>query len=512
MASSLVRIALSTATVSSFRIPVSHFCLVVKWLTSLFAECTYDKPSNRRRNPAPQYIEALEGRLQRAETLLRQYLPNVNLEDPNLDPSVQQEFRKREQARAAKMHSGQMTDVGVNDPQLMSMIDSIGQLDLDDKGGWDFHGISSGTVFLKRMKEHFRVLLGPATKLSFLPRAERGVGLMSLDSPSPGVNSPLSTVSSYQELPPKDLAKSLCYYSLSCATCLVRVVHVPTFYEKFEAVYDKPAESRTLEEIRFTGLIYSVLALGCMYNNLDQDTGMKLAYKAATEEGYTPRPPRSLATADSLFRFKYYKTARAILQDMTECRDLTSLQALLFMTLFLQATSNLNACYAFVGIALRSSVRMGLHRHLQHQKINTIEQETRSRVFYVIRQMDIYVSTLLGFPVLLNLEDVDQRYPTEVNDEFLTPSGILAPPPGMPSFFQAFNAHTRLMEILVKIMKYVYPLKGLGQSVTRGDKSTSTYMISYGFIKEIENDLRQWYERLPEAWRPSADGDVEVVR
>lgn len=208
---------------------------------------------------------------------------------------------------------------------------------------------------------------------------------------------------------------------------------------------------------------------------------------------------------------KYYRVARSLLQDITECRDLTSLQALLFIILFLQATANLSACYAFVGIALRSALRIGLHRHLQHEQLGVVEQETRTRVFYVIRQMDIYVSTLLGFPLLLNSEDIDQPFPTEIDDQFISNAGVMRPPPGTPSFFEAFNAHTRLMEILAKITKYVYPMKGMGQSV-KGDKTKSTYLISYSRIKEIESDLHAWYERLPEAWRPSADGPVEVVR
>lgn len=211
---------------------------------------------------------------------------------------------------------------------------------------------------------------------------------------------------------------------------------------------------------------------------------------------------------------KYYKASRALLQDITECRDLTSLQALLFIIMFLQATSNLSACYAFVGMALRSALRIGLHRHLQHEQIDTVEDETRRRVFYVIRQMDIYVSTLLGFPLMLNSDDIDQPYPTEVDDEYITPDMVLQPPPGSSSFYVAFNAHTRLMEILAKITRFVYPMKGSNQSAKsmKSNKSTSSYSISYSRIKEIEADLHSWYERLPERWRPSPDGPIEVVR
>ncbi|KAJ4260678.1 Gypsy retrotransposon integrase-like protein 1 [Fusarium torreyae] len=450
----------------------------------------------KRRNPAPQYIEALESRLQRAESLLHKFMPDVDLADPNLDPAIQQEFRNRENARsqAPKMRQPPPpSQPDPNDAHLTSMIDSVGQLDLDEKGSWDFHGISSGAVFLKRMKEHFRGMLGPASKAPFLPRAERPVGL---DSPSlSSVGTPFSAVASYPELPPKDVTRKLCYYSLSCATCLVRIVHVPTFYEQMDKIYERPLDNLTKEETQYLGLLFSVMALGCMYNNLDDNDPGSMAYQDATEEG-----------------LKYYNAARSVIHDMTDCRDLISLQALLFIILFLQATSNLSSCYSFVGIALRSSLRIGLHRHLQHEKIDPIEQEVRKRVFYVVRQMDIYVSTLLGFPLLLNVDDIDQPFPLEVDDEFITHAGILRPPPGSPSFFQAFNAHSELMEILSKVTKYVYPTKGLGQGLTKDNKPASTYLISYGRIKEIEAELHSWFERLPQHWRPSGEGPIETVR
>ncbi|KAM0275901.1 hypothetical protein ACHAQH_007288 [Verticillium albo-atrum] len=459
-------------------------------------DCTYDKPSNRRRNPAPQYIEALESRLQRAEALLHKFMPDADLSDPNLDPTVQQEFRSRELARSqAKMRQDQMGPGDREDAQLLSMIESIGQLDMDDRGGWDFHGVSSGAVFLRRMKENFQGLMGPVTKAPFLPRKERPYGLTNLDSPASGGSSPQdSTLSHGSELPPKEFARKLCYYSLSCGTCLIRIVHAPTFWEMFDNIYDKPHESYTHEEQRYLGLLYAAMALGCMYNNLD-DTSAPVSYEEALNQGV-----------------KYYDQARRLLQDITECRDLTSLQALLFMILFLQATSNLSGCYAFVGIALRSAVRMGLHRHLQHAQIGVIEQEVRRRVFFVVRQMDIYVSAMLGFPLLHNPEDMDQPYPTEVDDEYITNDGIIQPPPGTISFFEAFNAHTKLMEILAKIIKHVYPLKGLGQSVMKGDKLGTTYHISYASIKKIEGELQDWYAELPPQWRPSSDGPIEVIR
>lgn len=200
------------------------------------------------------------------------------------------------------------------------------------------------------------------------------------------------------------------------------------------------------------------------------------------------------------------------MQDITECRDLTSLQALVYLILFLQATSNLASCYSFIGIALRAALRMGLHRHLPHAKLTPIEHESRRRVFYVIRQMDTYISALLGFPILLRDEDIDQPMPTEVDDEYITKDRIITPPAGTPSFFQACNAYSRLMDIMAKVIKYIYPLKGIEECVTSGEGPSTTYMISYAKIKEIECDLKKWNEQLPSQWRPSPDGPIEVIR
>lgn len=215
-------------------------------------------------------------------------MPDVDLADPNLDPTVQLEFHNREQARSRTIPiraATQPPEPDPNDTHLTSMIDSIGQLDLDDKGGWEFYGTSSGAVFLRRMKENFRGMLGPATKAPFLPQPERPAGFGSLHAPSSTGNSSFSSLPGYPELPPKEVARKLCYYSLSCATCLVRIIHVPWFYEKFDAIYEKPPENLSQEETKFLSLFYAVLALGCMYNNLDESASENVAYRFAVEEG-----------------------------------------------------------------------------------------------------------------------------------------------------------------------------------------------------------------------------------
>lgn len=253
-------------------------------------ECTYDKPSNRRRNPGPQYVDALEQRLHRAEALLRKFIPDVDLADPNLDRSVQLEFATRAGAQGARMKTGETGGAGKSqDDQLLSMIEGMGHLELAD-GESDFHGTSSGTVFMRRLKAHMG--LHNDAKMPFPPR-KPPKQRFAFDSPQSSASSPFDpgegTGPAIYDLPPKEVSRSLCYFSLNCATCLLRIVHLPTFYESFERLYDKKStESLGLEDHRDLALLYSTLALGSVFFPTDDenDPANRVHYKGATEKGY----------------------------------------------------------------------------------------------------------------------------------------------------------------------------------------------------------------------------------
>lgn len=241
----------------------------------LLADCTYDQPSNRRRNPAPQYIEALENRLQRAESLLRTLLPNLDLNDPNFDAMIQQHQRQTPTFKDAPStpatttsstsHSTPHNEPSQQDSQLRSMIESTGKLELDERGYWDFHGGSSGIVFMSRMREQFGNLLGPGP---VLPKPSRPDVPSMFGSPRSSAESPFDAgLPNTMDLPKREAAKLLSEDSLQCACCLLRFVHQPTYYEMLDRIYDMPPENYGDEENRFLPLLYMTLALGCMFQS-----------------------------------------------------------------------------------------------------------------------------------------------------------------------------------------------------------------------------------------------------
>jgi hypothetical protein len=177
------------------------------------------------------------------------------------------------------------------------------------------------------------------------------------------------------------------------------------------------------------------------------------------------------------------------------------------MIQFLQSSAKLSTCYAYIGVALRSALRMGLHRSF-NMNFTAIESETRKRLFWVIRRMDTYVGAMLGLPRFLEDEDIDQEYPVEVDDEFITETEILPMPEGSISVMAAFNAHNRIVEVLSKICKYVYPIKG----TQSGGKNSVTYSVSYSKIRELEQDLARWLDELPVALKPGGDAPHIIIR
>ncbi|KAF1941629.1 transcriptional activator Mut3p [Clathrospora elynae] len=461
-------------------------------------ECTYDQPSNRRRNATPQYIEALESQLKRAKALLHVVLPTVDLNDPSIDAHLQSGLLSQlplaaprptvmpMDIRAPQQH-GNPPPEEMPDSHLEAMVKATGQLDLDEEGNWDYQGHSSGLSFMRGLRQFDDMFQIPLDRSPSLRHR-----IMSQDPPSP--SSALSVAGSSTALPPgvdlpsKEDARVLCDSAIIEYSAMLRVVHLPTFYKQLDRIYEISPEDYGSADTSFLPLLYAVFALGKLFS--EHDEGFDVAgYDALTDEG-----------------LKYFEASRALL-DITDCRDLTSLQAIIFMIQFLQSSAKLSTCYAYIGVALRSAMRMGLHRSF-NVTFTPIEAETRKRAFWVIRRMDTYVGAMLGLPRFLEDEDIDQDWPVEVDDEYITETEILPMPEGSIPVMTAFNAHTRLVQVLNKICKYVYPIKG----TQSGGKNSVTYTVGYSKIRELEQDLAQWLHELPIALKPGGEAPPIIKR
>ncbi|KIY00194.1 uncharacterized protein Z520_03879 [Fonsecaea multimorphosa CBS 102226] len=477
-------------------------------------ECTYDQPSNRRRNPAPQYIEALEQRLQKAESILRSVLPGLDLDDPKFDARTVEQLIEASRANTpatatttANTNANASANVNINgnssgnaaarpptdppkpedDAQLQSMVDRTGSLDLDDHGNWDFHGHSSGYVFMRK----FRAQFGEKFLAEYRHPSKNRTIAQVLESPKSANSSPIEfSLSHHIDLPPREVAVELCHNTLDDCCALMRPIHRPTFFKRLHAVYDTDPEQYNNRHVQFLPQLYVVMAVGCLFSKTENENTMLdlKGYKEAIEQGY-----------------QYFSTAKQLL-DITDCRDLVTIQAIVFMILFLQSSAKLPTCYAYIGIALRACCRLGLHRNLPIN-FNPIELEERKRIFWLVRKLDCYVGAVLGLPQMLSDDDIDQEFPAEVDDEYITEQGILPMPAGTFPLLRATNAHTRLTMLLRKVVRYIYPLKTPGNSTAE-----PVYSISHKKIRELERDLQNWMDQLPSELRPSDNAGRELSR
>ncbi|EWC44030.1 hypothetical protein DRE_01382 [Drechslerella stenobrocha 248] len=452
-------------------------------------ECTYDQPSNRRRNPTPQYIEALEGRLQRLDTFFKLVLPDADLDHPSFEaeklPQLQQALKGaiNQDGSPARLQasSGAADD---QEGQLETMVEATGRLDIDESGRFDFHGHSSGFAYLNKLKEQLGDLLGTdngraaAHKLRpFRPIPQQF---------SSNVTSPNSSyLSDALPLPPREVAKELSDSCLTEALLIFRFIHRPSFDNLVDRLYGIDFEDYKNEEHLFLPVFYLVLAIGCVFTRRADQFGI----------------------LDPLDEGGKYFTAGRRLTDITDCRDVTSLQCVLLMIIFLQSSAKLATCYSYVGIAVGASFRLGLHRKLPFA--DPVQAEVRKRIFCTVQKMDISVSALIGLPRMIHDEDIDPEWPTEVEDEHITKDGISPGALGQPNGISASNAHTKLLLILGKVVKKIYPVKGLQTSTY--SKRTG-YMISYAVVREIEQDLTNWQEGLPAYLRKGEDVPNQFLR
>lgn len=256
-------------------------------MTITHVECTYDQPSNRRRNPAPQYIEALEARLHKVEALLRIVAPDIDMDDPKFDVLMPQQIlasRKTKKNPSAVEPSEPNVPVNTesgDESLLESMMENTGALDLDDQGHWDYHGQSSGLIFMRRFREQFKDL-AIADPKSF---AKTKPLTQVLESPMSLSDSPKEALVHFQDLPPKEIAKELCKNALEQACSLMRFAHQPTFYAMLDRIYDKPPELYGNEENKFLPLLYVVLAVGCLFENAENSRLDISGYQGAIEQG-----------------------------------------------------------------------------------------------------------------------------------------------------------------------------------------------------------------------------------
>lgn len=284
-------------------------------------------------------------------------------------------------------------------------------------------------------------------------------------------------------LPPKPIALQFVKNTWEHCCVLLRFYHRPTFIKQMDSLYETDPHFYTQKQMRFLPLCYSTMAVGALFSksiihdesNRDHSDEILSNNRFLQDEGY-----------------KYFIAARKLL-DITNARDLNSMQTILMMFIFLQCSARLSTCYTYIGLAMRSVLREGFHRSSPpNHNYTPLEIEMRKRLFYTIYKLDIYVNAMLGLPGSLSTNDFDQELPIDIPDECLTSEGIDYDANNYSlSSTGIANQHTKLLMILGDIVKQLYPIK------------KTSNMISHETVTNLELRLKEWLQNLPEELIPN---------
>jgi hypothetical protein len=179
------------------------------------------------------------------------------------------------------------------------------------------------------------------------------------------------------------------------------------------------------------------------------------------------------------------------LADVMNCSDEKTLQALMCMIIYLQASGMVPTCYSYICLAMAACTRMGLHRYDSQAKFNAGDRESRKRIFWALRTMEAYITTVLDLPRTLSDGDMDQDFPGELEEHVAREAEIPGRICSSVNSVAFANAHTKLLMIMGKFKSFI-----LG-SCKLDSREGGTYLVDYARILEAEKELESWYSELP---------------
>ncbi|KIW08783.1 uncharacterized protein PV09_00718 [Verruconis gallopava] len=463
------------------------------------SECTYDE-SRPKKQLDTKYIVSLERTVERFKDILG--IPS----DVEVTPEVLDEYDisrlgqlSRQNSSLHSVHHVATQTSPPGTPQgespvactlLESMVEATGRLNIDEDGNYDYSGSNSGLLLVERIRQRCDQLLnrryGSGPNAAQERRSPAGTSSRLLHRPS-------SRPRSLTALPSWDIAVLYTNAVFSEAFSLFNFIHRPSFESRLQLYYSarNAGLEPTLEDTRFEALLNAMFALGELFNAAGDSSQAGSAAREARSEQFFAAAQQSL--------------------DLTDCRDTLSLQALLCSIIYLQGSGQIPSCYTYLSLAMTAAVRMGMHRADSLSKFDPLEREVRKRIFWTIRAMDSYITTVLDLPRTLRDDDTDQAYPVELDDDAITPQNIGQPTASSISLMSSVNAHTKLSLVLVKA-------KNITSGGNDGEhKLNNRYQVDYAKIVEAEKDLIEWtshlpsYNKLPEPVPKDIEREVEPL-
>ncbi|KAL4781495.1 fungal-specific transcription factor domain-containing protein [Aspergillus varians] len=270
----------------------------------------------------------------------------------------------------------------------------------------------------------------------------------------------------FKPLPPKEEALSLFRDFFDNFNCMFPLFHEPTFMHLVERQYSRDP----YEGSGWWASINVVLAI---------------SHRLRVMSNLVPQEEDKKA-------WLYLKNAMGVLTELTmRNTDLLSVQALLGMSLFLQGTPNPQPSFFLVAAAIRLSHSIGLHKRGSGFGLNPVEAEQRKRVFWIAYMLDKDICLRSGRPPVQDDDDMNVELPSDDPPDNIG---------NVPLFdgkgkFNMFRMLCQFSIIESKVYKRLYSARATRQS--DGELLNT--------IGELDRELEEWKDGIPVDFRPEHD-------
>lgn len=363
---------------------------------------------------------------------------------------------------------------------------------LDDEGSTRWQGEASGLPMLDLLVErHVPQLRGRPDRPSSVPNSTTVQPLPSEPKWFPDRQmlkrvevSPERLWSQVTTAIPPDLMDNLVQCYLSTTYYLLPFLHVPTFLHD----YGNPTKWGE------PGFACFIIAICCLASRHSDDPRVRSeptdSFSCGTHWFELLARLRSLPTADR--------------------PTLYTVQGIFISAIYAIGLGHLSKGFALLAEAITLSFDAGLHRSVEaYDCFDPIENEVRRRTFWSIYIWDKQVGAAFGRPPLVRLRDCDVPEPSPVDDEFITKSGIVLPPPGSPPpRMTAFIAALRLFVVMESVLDTPPPSRTNRLDFFAHAANTLTGFNRHTLLNEEEALLDEVVNAIDTYWQCTSEVDV----
>ena len=339
--------------------------------------------------------------------------------------------------------------------------------------------------------------------------------------------------------PDRELGEKLATLYFEHANPQMPILHRDDFMALLDRNYSIPEKDRSPRSLYILNIIFAIGA-GIIYQEKSPEGDKKDKREGSPSQSSSKRPRLSNYQSQPE---EYHASAIIHLESFLdnsssgEGGGLEELQAVLLLASFALLRPVAPGLWYIVGVAMRLAVDLGLHyednasldypegidraptmgENKSKLRIDTRERgrrewvrDLRRRLWWCVYSFDRLVGCCVGRPFGISDQAISTRFPSIVEDRYITKAGIVTPPEGATSYkhagFHYFKLRLLQSEIqdvlqyqqarFAKQRTVPYP----GQPITRSELC-SPYLQGYdsfrSWRKDVHRRLAEWQRSAP---------------